>query len=75
MQNNGTTIERLAVNAREAAKMLGVSERTLWKRAREGVIPTKRIGGRVLFPIDALRQLMSVNFPSVEDGKDETNLK
>lgn len=59
--NREGPVERLAVNAREAAGMLGISERSLWTRVSEGAIPTKRLGGRVLFPIDALRELMNVH--------------
>lgn len=60
MQKENGQVERLAVNATEAAQMLGISTRSLWARVAEGVIPTKKLGGRVLFPIDALRELMNV---------------
>ncbi len=35
---------RLAVRALEAAKMLGISERTLWKLTKNKQIPCKRVG-------------------------------
>ncbi len=73
MQHNAKNkvgIERLAVNAQEAARMLGISERTLWARAGEGVIPTKRLGGRVLFPIEALRNLLNADWDN-SDKEDE----
>lgn len=54
-------VERLAVSADEAAEMLGISTRTLWSRVSDKTIPTKRIGRRVLFPIEALRELMNVS--------------
>ena len=40
--------EPLAVNSREAAKLLGVSERTLQKLAKEGKIVCKKVGWRSL---------------------------
>jgi excisionase family DNA binding protein len=35
--------------------MLGVSERTLWQWAREGIIPSAKVGRTVLYPVDHLR--------------------
>ena len=35
---------RLALRPREAARLLGVSERTLWQWTRDGLIPAARIG-------------------------------
>lgn len=61
-------IELLAVNAQQAAGMLGISERTLWTRVADGTIPAKRLGGRVLFPLDALRELMNVNFNNEKEN-------
>ena len=39
---------------REAARRLKVSDRTLRKRVRQGVIPHIRLGGKILFPVAAL---------------------
>jgi excisionase family DNA binding protein len=39
---------------REAARRLKVSDRTLRKRVRQGVIPHIRFGGKILFPVAAL---------------------
>jgi excisionase family DNA binding protein len=47
---------RLALRPREAAKALGVSERTLWSWTQQGRVPCKRIGKAVLYPVDALRR-------------------
>lgn len=46
----------LALRPREAAKALGVSERTLWTWTREGTIPHLKRGQTVLYPTDALRR-------------------
>jgi excisionase family DNA binding protein len=48
--------ERLLVSARNAARMLGISTRTLWTLTRCGGIPCVRIGARVLYSADTLRK-------------------
>ncbi|MBY0587250.1 helix-turn-helix domain-containing protein [bacterium] len=45
----------LAIRPREAAKMLGVSERTLFTWTRDGIIPAAKIGRTVLYSVDHLR--------------------
>ena len=46
----------LAVGRREAAAMLGISERLLWTWTNAKTIPHVRIGTRVLYPVDELRR-------------------
>ncbi|MGQ9649526.1 MAG: helix-turn-helix domain-containing protein [Phycisphaerae bacterium] len=46
----------LALRPREAAKSLGVSERTLWTWTQQGIIPHIRLGKTILYPVDALRR-------------------
>lgn len=48
----------LALRPREAAKALGVSERTLWSWTGDGLIPCVRVGASrtVLYPVDMLRR-------------------
>lgn len=48
--------DRLAVSRREAALMLGISERLLWTWTNAGAIPHIRIGSRVLYPVEQLRR-------------------
>ncbi len=45
----------LALRPREAAKALGVSERTLWGWTHAGTVPHVRVGRTILYPVDALR--------------------
>lgn len=52
------TEQRLAVNTTEAARMLGVSERTLWKWTKEKRIPSVKIERRVLYSVEALRRFV-----------------
>jgi excisionase family DNA binding protein len=46
--------ERLALRPSEAAKALGVSERTLRQILPE--LPHVRLGGRIVIPVQALRE-------------------
>lgn len=48
--------EQLLVSLREAAKMLGVSQRTTWQLAADGRLPSIRIGSRRLFSPETLRE-------------------
>lgn len=49
---------QLLVDIRTAADMLGgISERTVWSNSQpRGDIPVKRVGKRVLDPVDGLRR-------------------
>ncbi len=59
---------RLALRPAEAARALGVSERTL--RAMLPRLPVVRTGGCVLTPVDALRQwLREQAHASAEDAR------
>lgn len=52
-------ITPLLLTAREAAKALSISTRTLWTYTQDGTIPSVRIGGSVRYPIDALREYIA----------------
>ena len=47
--------EPIAVNSVEACRLLGVSSTTLTKWTREGKIPHRRIGNRLLYSVEALK--------------------
>lgn len=51
--------ERLAVGVREAAEMIGVSERFLWTLIQSGEIPHKRVGRRMLVVVNGLRSWLA----------------
>jgi excisionase family DNA binding protein len=44
----------LALRPREAAKALGISERTLWAWTQRGDVPHVRRGKTILYPVGAL---------------------
>jgi len=49
------TVEPLLVDAVSAAKLLSISQKTLWIYTQAGSIPCKRIGSRVLYSLALLR--------------------
>lgn len=57
MKNSATP---LALSPREAAKALGIAERTLWSATQpRGPIPAIKLGKRVLYPVDGLKEWLS----------------
>lgn len=54
------TTTPLALSPREAAKSLGISERTLWaSTVPRGPIPAVKLGGRVLYPVAGLQEWLT----------------
>ena len=51
-------VEPLAVSSKDAAKMLGVSERTVFNLAQAGKIACKKVGWRSLYPISSLKAFL-----------------
>ena len=51
-------IEPIAVNSANAAKMLGVSSKTLASWTKKGLIPHRRIGGRILYSVEGIKELV-----------------
>lgn len=51
----------LLVDAKGAAKLMSVSERFIWGLANEGILPRVRLGRRVLFDPDDLREWIRRN--------------
>jgi excisionase family DNA binding protein len=50
--------DSLALRPRDAARALGVSERTLWTLTKQGQVPHLRLGKAVRYPVHLLRQWM-----------------
>ncbi|MCA9278202.1 MAG: helix-turn-helix domain-containing protein [Phycisphaeraceae bacterium] len=60
MRNDTQTPEPLAVRPREAAKLLGIGQRTLWALSQpRGDIPTIRVGTAVLYPVEGLKRWLA----------------
>jgi excisionase family DNA binding protein len=54
--NGQPTTPCLALRPREAAKALGISERTLWEWTKNGSVPHFRRGKTILYPVGRLRR-------------------
>lgn len=50
---------QLLVDAREAARMLSIGERTLWTLTNQGAIQTVRIGRAVRYAVSALEAFIA----------------
>ena len=70
-------IERLGVSVKTAAEMLAVSERTMWTLAKEKKIRTARIGTRVIFSVESLREFVDgkQNVSTVTTGHSDKNIE
>ena len=49
-------LPRLALDARQAARCLSIGTTALWQLTVAGKIPCVRVGRKVLYPVDALRE-------------------
>lgn len=56
--------ESLTMTVKEAAAALGISRGLAYQAARDGSIPTIRIGRRLLVPRRALEKLLEAPIPS-----------
>ena len=54
-RTNEPTIDPLLLTPRQAAQALNISERTLWQRTKDGVIPAIKLGHLVRYSPDDLR--------------------
>ncbi len=56
-----TAQPRLTYTVEEAAKLLGVGRALAYEAARQGTIPTLRVGKRLLVPKAALERMLNAN--------------
>jgi DNA-directed RNA polymerase specialized sigma24 family protein len=54
-------VEPLAVSSKDAATMLGVSERTVFNLARDGKITCKKIGWRSLYLVASIKAFLETS--------------
>ena len=59
---------RMALRTREAARALGVSERTLWAWTKRGLIPYAKCGGTYMYSTEALAQWLREHTNRVPEG-------
>lgn len=58
MEEQKQEVERLGVSKAEAAQMLGLSESTVHHLTQTGELKCKRIGRRVIYSVDVLKQFL-----------------
>lgn len=61
--------EKLAVNRFEAARLLSISLRTLDSLLACGELRGRRVGRRVLFPMEELQRFLRRDHPLQEKGR------
>jgi excisionase family DNA binding protein len=57
-ENEGLPVEPLTISKEKAAKMLGVCPRTVQTLTKNGELAFVRIFGRVLYPLEGLREFV-----------------
>ena len=50
-------------SVKEFKDRLGVSSNLIYEQLRKGILPSVRLGGRILIPVDALQQMMERQGP------------
>ena len=48
------------ISVREFKEQHGLSRNLVYEQLRKGVLPSVRLGGRILIPVDALEKLMKI---------------
>ena len=71
--SNNVQSQPVVLRYREAAKALGVSQRTLWLWTKAGIVPHVRVGlGRrktILYPLDELKAWLARQSQTQVNGK------
>jgi excisionase family DNA binding protein len=67
------TVEPLALRPREAAKALGICERTLFDLNKAGEIPCVRIGWAILYPVETLRAWLAAKAGAAKPAAEGTD--
>jgi excisionase family DNA binding protein len=52
-------VPRLALRPKEASQAIGIGARLLWQLTNQGRIPHVRLGKRVVYPVDQLREWLA----------------
>ncbi len=66
--NTATAVEPLAVSTKQLGQLLGLSERTIYRRDSSGQLPRAvRIGRAKRYLVDEIREWLKAGTPSRED--------
>ncbi len=66
----GVAEERVTMTVEEAARLLGISRGLAYEMARQGRLPTLRLGRRLLVPRARLERLLSEGEPPLSPDRD-----
>ena len=66
-ENDSLSIEPVLLNARQTALALGLSERQIFHLLKQGELPPRKVGNRLLYSVEMLRAF--ANGESVERWK------
>jgi excisionase family DNA binding protein len=72
MSTENMTTDNLALRPREAAKALGISERSLWEWTHRGDVPHVRVGRAILYPVDVLRNWLRLRAEATKGGQNDS---
>lgn len=73
-QPSDNTVPPLAVSVREAARLLGVSEKSVRNWTAQGKLHARRIGGRVLYSMKELETFLASD-SATDMGSDDEKQK
>ena len=59
--SSSPAIEPLCISAKDAARVLSISDRHLWQLTKDEKIPSVKIGCRVVYSVDALKDFVNQN--------------
>jgi len=64
LENREKQVELLAISVAEAGKALGLGRNAAYAAAKRGLIPTKRIGRRLVVPLAPLKRMLEADLPT-----------
>jgi excisionase family DNA binding protein len=68
-QQNTTSVEPLTVSIKEACRLLGVNNNTIYKLIGTGALPSFKIGRRRFISLAALREFVASGRDTPTDGE------
>ena len=65
MKGHENLDKRLTVNVEEFAQIVGIGRNTAYECVRRGVIPSIRLGRRIIIPVKAIERLIGCDDESI----------
>lgn len=67
MPTSVNVFERLTITVEEAGRLLGISRGSAYQAAREGTLPTIRLGRRLVVPVERLKKMLQAAGDAAEE--------